>query len=93
MQLLGWYESDDYIHIAMEYISMGNLRNYLEDERSESEAKVVTQQLLKGLVVIHQERFAHRDLKPEVRSPSSRREHPTDRAYRTSLWSPNLPYG
>ena len=85
MQLLGWYESDDYIHIAMEYISLGHLRNYLEDERSESEAKVVTQQLLEGLVVIHQEGFAPRDLKPEVRSPSSRCERPTNRAYRTSL--------
>ena len=92
MQLLGWYESDDNIHIAMEYISLGNLRNYLEDERSESEAKVVTQQLLEGLVVIHEEGFAHRDLKPEVRS-SSRCKQSTDRAYRTSSWSPNLPCG
>ena len=52
----------------MEYIAHGNLRNYMEVERSESEAKVVIRQLLKGLVVIHRERFAHRDLKPEVGS-------------------------
>ena len=51
----------------MEYICHGHLRNYLEVERSESEAKVITRQLLEGLVVIHQEGFAHRDLKPEVR--------------------------
>ena len=69
MQLFGWYESDDYIYIAMEYISYGHLRNYQEVERSESEAKVITRQLLEGPVVIHQEGFAHRDLKPEVRSP------------------------
>ena len=72
MQLLGWYESDDHVHIAMEYISHGNLRNYLEVERSENEAKTITRQLLEGLLVIHQEGFAHRDLKPEVSpSPSS----------------------
>ena len=71
MQLLGWYESDDYVHIAMEYISHGNLRDYLEVERSEGEAKVITRQLLEGLLVIHREGFAHRDLKPEVSPPPS----------------------
>ena len=71
VQLFGWYESDHYIHIAMEYISYGNLRNYLKMGRSESEAKVITRQLLEGLVVMHQEGFAHRDLKPEVRLPPS----------------------
>ena len=35
-------------------------------ERSESEAKVVIRQLLEGLVAIHEEGFAHRDMKPEV---------------------------
>jgi serine/threonine protein kinase len=53
----------------MECISHGQLRNYLEVERSEGEAKVVTQQLLEGLAIIHQYGFAHRDLKPEVRPP------------------------
>jgi serine/threonine protein kinase len=52
----------------MEYISQGHLRNYLKVERSESEAKVITRQLLEALVIIHQYGFAHRDLKPEVSS-------------------------
>ena len=69
MQFLGWYESDDYVHIAMEYISHGHLRQYLKVERTESEAKTITRQLLEGLLVIHQKGFAHRDLKPEVRLP------------------------
>ena len=94
MQLLGWYENDDYVHIAMEYISHGHLRHYMEVERSEDEAKAVTRQLLEGLFVIHQEGFAHRDLKPEVRpSPPSRCKLPTDKWYRISLWSLHLPYG
>ena len=71
MQLLGWYESDDYVHIAMEYISHGDLRQYLKVKRSESEAKAITRQLLEGLSVIHQNGLAHRDLKPEVSHPPS----------------------
>ena len=53
----------------MEYISHGDLRHYLDVERSESEAKAITKQLLEGLFVIHEKGFAHRDLKPEVRPP------------------------
>ena len=71
VQLFGWYESDDYVHIAMEYLSHGDLRQYLEVERSEGEAKAITRQLLEGLSAIHQKGLAHRDLKPAVR-PSRR---------------------
>ena len=71
MQLFGWYESDDHVHIAMEYISHGDLRQYLKVKRSESEAKAITRQLLEGLSVIHQNGLAHRDLKPEVSPPPS----------------------
>ena len=65
----------------MEYISHGDLRHYMEVERSESEAKVITRQLLEGLLVIHEKGFAHRDLKPEVRPPlpSSWCKRPTDK--------------
>ena len=79
MQFRGWYENDDYIYIAMEYISYGHLRHYLNVERSEGEAKAITRQLLEGLLVIHQEGFAHRDLKPEVSPPSSWCKRPTDK--------------
>ena len=73
LQLLGWYESSDYDDVAMEYryISHGHLRNYPEVRGSESEAKAITRQLLEGLVIIHQDGYAHRDLKPEVRPPRS----------------------
>ena len=36
----------------MEYIRHGDLRNYMEVERSESEAEVVIRQLLEGLVIV-----------------------------------------
>ena len=92
VQFFRWYESDDYIHIAMEYVSHGHLRNYLEMERPESEAKVLIRQLLEGLVIIHQEGLAHRDLKPEA-GPSSppRCEHLADRIHRTSSLPPTPP--
>ena len=53
VQFFGWYENDDYVFIAMEYMSHGDLRQYLSMERSESEAKIITRQLLKGLIIIH----------------------------------------
>ena len=85
-------ESADYIHIAMEYVPHTNLRNYLKMERAESEAKAVIRQLLEGLVVIHETGFAHRNLKPEVRSL-----HPAPNTqligFIEHLWSQNLPYG
>ena len=84
MQLRGWYESNHYVHIAMEYISHGDLREYLEVMRPESEAKAITRQLLEGLLVIHQEGFAHRDLKPEV-SPPYPGASPADKGNRTYL--------
>ena len=62
MQLFGWHENADSVYIAIEYIRHGGLSNYLEKERSEDEAKSVTRQPLKDLVIIHQEEFAHRDL-------------------------------
>ena len=60
----------------MEYIRHGDLRDYLEVERPEREAEAITRQLLEGLLVIHQEGFAHRDLKPEVSPPAPSRPKP-----------------
>ena len=89
VRFLGWYENHDYVYIAMEYISQGNLRHYLEvEERSESEARDITRQLLGGLSVIHEEGFAHRDLKPEVKPPPSSlslSKSPADEVHRISL--------
>ena len=93
MKFLGWYENHDHLHIAMEYIKHGDLRNYMKVERSENEAKEVIRQLLEGMVVMHQGRFAHRDLKPEVRCSLHHDANGRLKGDRTSLWSRNLPYG
>ncbi|KAK2756397.1 hypothetical protein FQN54_005289 [Arachnomyces sp. PD_36] len=62
----GWYESPDCLHIAMEYLDLGDLYTYLHRKPPlpEDEAKQVTSQILDGLCLMHDNQFAHRDLKP-----------------------------
>lgn len=52
----------------MEYIEHGDLAKLInESNMTESDAKVITRQLLEGLKVMHENNFCHRDLKPMVR--------------------------
>ena len=62
------YEDADYVYIAMEYITIGDMSKTFESgyQWNESDTKVVIKQLLQGLAVMHQEGITHRDLKPEV---------------------------
>jgi serine/threonine protein kinase len=52
----------------MEYLPFGDLRNYLSgvSPLREAEAQQVTFQILEGLSFMHENGFAHRDLKPSV---------------------------
>lgn len=60
------------MHLAMEYISNGDLGQYLTDHsvKARSEARAITTQILEGLVVLHQREICHRDLKPQVSLPA-----------------------
>jgi len=49
----------------MEYFKHGDLSMY-KGEIKEIDAKIISQQLLEGLQVMHNEGFTHRDLKPQV---------------------------
>ena len=56
----------------MEYFPHGTLHDYLKAVGSpmpEKEAREVTVQLLEGLVFMHAQNYAHRDLKPSVSIP------------------------
>ena len=64
----GWYESPEHLFIAMEYLELGDLRIYLDGKPPlpELEAREITYQILDGLSLMHDNEFAHRDLKPNV---------------------------
>jgi serine/threonine protein kinase len=50
----------------MEYLPLGDLQKYIDNPLKESEAATIAQQLLEGLAFMHENDFAHRDLKPAV---------------------------
>lgn len=66
MRSFGWYENDVSVFIAMEYFCYGDLQNYLSAPISEGEVQEITSQVLEGLSFMHDNGFAHRDLKPNV---------------------------
>jgi serine/threonine protein kinase len=62
----GWYENDAKVFIAMEYFPHGDLQSYLLSPIPEGEVKEIASQVLEGLAFMHDNGFAHRDLKPTV---------------------------
>lgn len=63
--LHGWYESEDWIFLAMDFFELGDLSHHLDIRIREDQAKDITQQLCCALVEMHRIGFAHRDLKPQ----------------------------
>jgi len=60
------------VFIAVEYFQHGDLHDYLSSAPPlpEVEAQQITSQILEGLSFMHDNAFAHRDLKPRVSPPS-----------------------
>jgi serine/threonine protein kinase len=58
------------VYITLAYHPLGDLQQYLVAPIPEVEAKHITDQLLEGLKHMHDNGFAHRDLKPKVGSLS-----------------------
>lgn len=52
----------------MEHLELGDLWHYLYDRPPlpVTEAREIAFQILEGLVMMHENEFAHRDLKPNV---------------------------
>jgi serine/threonine protein kinase len=66
VQFLGWFEDSDHIYLAMEYFEHGTLDKFITKDLSERDAQIIAHQLLLGLKIMHQEHFAHRDMKPNA---------------------------
>ncbi|KAJ5952990.1 uncharacterized protein N7479_011403 [Penicillium vulpinum] len=65
----GWYQNKASLFIAMEYLELGDLQDYLNDKNQplpESEARDIMSQILEGLDLMHDNGFTHRDLKPNI---------------------------
>lgn len=60
----GWFESEESIFIAMEYLENGDLDKHLQAPLNGFEASQITSQVLDGLRNMHENGFVHRDLKP-----------------------------
>lgn len=63
----------------MEYFELGDFQSYLRNSKlcpnkrlPEDQVKDITSQLVDALSLMHGQKFAHRDIKPAVRSPRVR---------------------
>lgn len=68
VQSFGWYEGSGFLSMAMEYCPLGDLQQFLIERTRlpESDTREIVCQVVKGLQFMHDEGFAHRDLKPGV---------------------------
>jgi hypothetical protein len=64
----GWYENNEAVFITMEYFPLGDLEKFMRDSPpfSEEASMQIVQQLLEGVECMHENGFAHRDIKPGV---------------------------
>ena len=66
-KILETFECEKYMLIIMEYISGGNLQNFVKKRRKlcEKTAKILFRQIIQGIRYIHSRGIVHRDIKLE----------------------------
>jgi len=55
--------------MAMEYLPLGGLQQYIPSAIGEDSVKEIAMQVLKGLKYMHEAGYTHRDIKPAVSLP------------------------
>jgi len=66
MEFLGWFEDPETLYIAMEYFEQGDLTKHIGTPLPQETVQNISNQILEGLQVMHQQGIAHRDLKLAV---------------------------
>lgn len=68
MKSFGWYTDTGHLFIAMEYLELGDLFTYTKQRPRlpEDEVMIIIHQTLEALEMMHDNKFAHRDLKLSV---------------------------
>lgn len=71
MEFLGWWTEGKRLHIAMEYLPLGDLRHYLDKHGplEEHDCRLIIFQVLIGLNFMHELDYTHRDIAPKVHLP------------------------
>ncbi|KAI8635508.1 kinase-like domain-containing protein [Xylariaceae sp. FL1651] len=66
VEFYSWFESKEALFIATEYCQHGDLKQYVKDHGHlpELQTQKITDQVLQGIIFMHESKFAHRDLKP-----------------------------
>ncbi|KAG0133627.1 kinase-like domain-containing protein [Tuber indicum] len=64
VEFLGWFEGNETLYIAMEYLPEGDLTKHIGTPLRQETVQNISKQILEGLKVMHQHGIAHRDLKP-----------------------------
>ena len=82
----------------------GDLGKHIEERLPENETRLIAKQLLEGLVILHEQKWAHRNLKPQnifvVRTApdwwvkigdfgTSKRIRGDETSFQTEVWSPS----
>ncbi|KAK4639880.1 hypothetical protein QC761_700980 [Podospora bellae-mahoneyi] len=66
VRTFGWFENQESVFLAMEYLPSGDLERFRRSSPplSESDTSLIVWQLIQGVRHMHDAGFAHRDLKP-----------------------------